>query len=243
MELTNARASVNCLLLLATANKVQWGILALSGALLAASGRAQTGSALPEEELTAIAQSETTAIAEGRAPQRIRVAVAPVKALMTPTAHQGLNLDEPLRGLLMSQLTGPVEVMPLTESAPEKNCDYVLYTSITRQARANGARGFLRGASQMPIPMVGAGRGMAGAPASVTAGALLSGAGEAARLVKAHDVISLEYHLIAKETATEILAGSMHAKATEDGQDVITPLMQREALAVLNTIRENASVH
>ena len=183
-------------------------------------------------------------------PHRIRVGLAPVKAQMTAqTTPHGVNLDEPLRGLLMSQLTGPVEVMPLTESvsenvvaeASEKECGYVLYTSITRQA--NGKIGFLHGALQMPIPMVGAGRGMVGIPASVTAGTLLSGAGEAARVVRANDVILLEYRLISQETTALVLAGNLHVRANEDGQDVITPLVEQEASAVLNAIRQRTTMH
>jgi hypothetical protein len=231
-------------------NAVQWGILVLSSALLVAAAHAQTPGEPDAEELTAVTQAETQSLSIG--PHRIRVGVAPVKAQMTAkTTPQGVSLDEPLRGLLMSQLTGPVEVMPLTEHASEKveaeagekECDYVLYTSITRQARANGKFGFLHGASQMPIPMIGAGRGMVGTPASITAGTLLSGAGEAARIVKANDDISLEYRLIADQTAAPILAGSLHAKATEDGQDVVTPLIEQEASSVLNAIRQRAFMH
>jgi hypothetical protein len=231
-------------------NKVQWGILALSAALLAGAAHAQTAGE-PLAEGTAVAQPETTAHTDGSTPHRIRVGVAPLKAQMnTLKAPHGVNLDEPLRGLLMSQLTGPLEVMPLTENDPEtveaeareKECDYVLHTSITRQARPNGKFVFLHGASQMPIPMVGAGRGMVGAPSSVTAGALLSGAGGAARVVKARDDISLDYRLIATQTPAPALAGSLHTRATEDGQDVITPLIEQEALAVLNAIRQKAIV-
>jgi hypothetical protein len=95
----------------------------------------------------------------------------------------------------------------------------------------------------MPIPMVGAGRGMVGIPASVTAGTLLSGAGEAARVVKANDVISLEYRLISQETTALVLAGNLHVRANEDGQDVVAPLMEQEVSSVLNAIRQKATEH
>lgn len=232
-------------------NAVHWGILALSGALLVAAAHAQTPSDPDAEELTAVAQAQTTAQAEGGGQHRIRIGVAPVKAQMNAqTSLDGANFGGSLRGLLMSQLTGPVEVMPLDGNAPEnagaeateKECDYVLYTAVTRQPKARGKFGFLHGASQMPIPMVGAGRGMVGAAPSVTAGALLSGAGEAARAVKANDGISVAYRLIADQTGAPVLAGSVHAKATEDGQDVIRPLIEQEASAVLNAIRQKAIV-
>ena len=225
---------------------VQWGILVLSSALLVAAAHAQTSGEPDAEE--PVAQTETQS--QNIGPHRIRVGLAPVKAQMTAqTTPPGANLEEPLRGLLMSQLTGPVEVIPLTESVPEKveaeasekECDYVLYTSITRQA--NGKIGFLHGALQMPIPMVGAGRGMVGTPASVTAGTLLSGAGEAARVVKTNDAISLEYRLISQETIALVLAGTLHVRANEDGQDVVAPLVEQEASSVLNVIRQKATVH
>ena len=232
-------------------NIVQWAIAALSGVLLVAAAHAQTSSATPAEGLTAAAESEYLAHAAAGS-HKIRVGVAPVAAPMTAETS-GANFSEPLRGLLMSQLTGAVEVMPLSgialgqveADAQLKECDYVLYTAITRQAKSSGKAGFVRGASQMTqvIPLVGPRRGMGVAMTSVTAGTVLSGAGEAARVVRARDEISLAYRLIPVQTAGSVLGDALHVRANEDGQDVITPLVEQEAAAVLNRIRQEAAVH
>jgi hypothetical protein len=69
----------------------------------------------------------------------------------------------------------------------------------------------------------------------------LTGAGEAARVIKARDKVTLEFRLLAVENIVPVRTGSLHAKATEDGQDLITPLVQQEAASVVNAIRNKSA--
>jgi hypothetical protein len=141
--------------------------------------------------------------------------------------------------------------MPLAALSPEdveaeagaKECDFILYTSITRRAASSGKRDLWREAAQLSqyIPLVGPGHTTPGAGASLTAGAVLTGAGEAARVIKARDKVTLEFRLLAVENIVPVRTGSLHAKATEDGQDLITPLVQQEAASVVNAIRNKSA--
>jgi len=225
-------------------NIVQWCIAALSGALLVAAAHAEAPHAATAEEITSQPFDGTL--------RKIRVGVAALEVQKNAQAAPGgVDFREPLRGLLASQLTGAVEVMPLAALAPgdveaeavAKECDFILYTSITRQPTTSGKLSFWRGAAELSqyIPLVGPAHSTPGASASLTAGAVLSGAGEAARGVKARDQVSLEFRLVAVENAVPVLADLLQARATEGGQDVITPLIQQEAASVVKAIRHRTA--
>jgi hypothetical protein len=53
----------------------------------------------------------------------------------------------------------------------------------------------------------------------------------------------VEYRLSAAQTGASVRSESLRAKAGEDGQDVITPLLEQEASAVLDLIRKKAALH
>ena len=55
--------------------------------------------------------------------------------------------------------------------------------------------------------------------------------------IKAKDDVSLEYKLDHVETAKTSLANKDKAKATADGEDVISPMVQKAAETIQSTIR------
>jgi hypothetical protein len=157
------------------------------------------------------------------------------------------NSAEALRGLLSRYLAGPnVELMPMQavlptqveEEAQQKECDYILFAALTQQAqKRSGGFSLLKNAHAMTgmVPVLGmTGRtgALVGQAAAQTAVNL---AAEVSAGVKAKSEVSLEYRLIAPGAASPALANTEKAKADADGQDVITPIVERVAAAVVGT--------
>ena len=156
-----------------------------------------------------------------------------------------LSVSEPLRTLFLQQLAGPtLEAIPISALQPVqvdaegkvRNCDYILYASLS-QKKGGGGLSMLRAATPMlsMVPMVGMVAGIGGMIASQAAGAALSGGVNAASAVKAKSELTLSYKLVRPGVPVAVVESSLKAKATTDGQDVITPML-REAVA--NTLSE-----
>jgi hypothetical protein len=115
----------------------------------------------------------------------------------------------------------------------------VVASSVT-QKRGNqgGGIGFIKGAASMSsqIPMLGAAHGTAGAIAGAAAGTALSGAAGAAGFVKAKSEVSFEYRLTIPQNPKPVLAGSGKAKAQQDGEDVVTPLIEQAAGSIVKEL-------
>ena len=77
--------------------------------------------------------------------------------------------------------------------------------------------------------------GIAGIAA--TAGAAAGSAnGSAANTIRAKGDITFDYRLTIPGNATPVIANTLKAKATKDEQDVISPLVEQAATAILNEI-------
>ena len=150
--------------------------------------------------------------------------------------------SEGLRETLMKYLAGPsFEIVPLTAQLPvqieaegrQKDCDFVFYSTLSAKKRSSGM-GFLKSVSQMSnaVPMLGAVRGAAGTIA--VAKTVLSGVAGAASMVKAKSEIAFEYRLIAGGSSSPVLSDVAKTKASQDGEDVISALVEKAADAVIN---------
>jgi len=210
--------------------------LAAQGRGLAA-GKALTGS------LSAVTMPAATAIAApspgDKKPGVVRIGISMPKAQMGQNA-QGPSAGEPLRVMLTQYLAGPsVETIAIVALLPDqieaeaksRQCDFVVYSSLTQKKQAG--MGFLKNASGLAnmIPMVGMANGMSGAIAASSAAA--SQAASLSSGVKAKSDIVLEYHMNAPGNASPLLNTTLDAKATADGEDVITPLVEKEATAIM----------
>jgi hypothetical protein len=214
--------------------------LAAQGRGLSA-GKALTGSpsAVPMPAATA---SPAPAPAPGdKKPGVVRIGITMPKAQMGQNA-QGLSAGEPLRVMLTQYLAGPsVETIAIVALLPDqieaeaksRQCDFVVYSSLTQKKQAG--MGFLKNASGLAnmIPMVGMANGMSGAIAASSAAAAASQAASLSSGVKAKSDIVLEYHMNAPGNASPLLNTTLDAKATADGEDVITPLVEKEATAIM----------
>ena len=155
-------------------------------------------------------------------PGVIRVGLVMPKVQMS--AGNAAQTAEAVRNGFAQYLQGPsVEVVPLTAivasaiiaEARQKQCDYVLYVSMTVKK--------------------GGGGGMFSRAIGNIAGSA-AGNGSAA-ITKSKDEISLEYRLDKTENASTILANTEKAKAKSDGDDILTPLIQSAVQTIVSTIR------
>lgn len=180
-------------------------------------------------------------------PGKIRIGVATPKADMGQ-GFTGVDAAEPIRNTLIASLSGPaIEVTPLTSriqqqidlEAKQKQCDFILYSSLTEKHGGGGFGSMLSKAAPMAsmIPMVGMAGGMAGAMAGAMAGQVASTAIMTASSlssgVKAKDEVTFEFKLMSPDNATAALTNVGKAKATKNGEDVITPLLAQAATAVV----------
>ena len=173
----------------------------------------------------------------------IRIGVVQPKAQMGQ-GNSGANVAEPIRGMLSQYLNGPTqEIVPLSAmlssqidaEAKAKECDYVLFSTISQKLGGGGAANFLKKAGPMTsmIPVVGMAGGVSGAVAGAVTGTAVSSAANVASTVKAKSEITLEYKLMIPGNDVPVLANTEKAKAKEDGEDIISPLMEQAATAIV----------
>lgn len=166
--------------------------------------------------------------------------VMPKAQVTTGSAAQAA---EAVRNTFASYLTGPrLEIASLNarlpsqamEEARQSQCDYVLYVSMTQKKGGGGgmfgrAFGSVVGAAAGHVPVSTAGE-------AVARGAVIAGIHTTANIssnIKAKDEITLDYKLEAVGGARPALSKTEKAKARSDGEDVLTPLIERAAEAIV----------
>jgi hypothetical protein len=199
------------------------------------------GVVVPSCLCCALAQNGST-----KMPGIIRIGVALPRLHMGP-APAVAGASEGVHGALMKYLAGPsFEIVPLTAQLPiqieaegrQSECDFVIYSVLSAKQKSGSGLGFLKGVSQMSnmIPVLSAGRGMAGTIAGAAAGTVLSGVAGATSMVKAKSEVAFEYRLMAAGSSAPVLSNIAKAKAAQDGEDVISTLIEQAAGAMVNTI-------
>jgi hypothetical protein len=151
-----------------------------------------------------------------------------------------------VRDLFASYLQGPaVTVIPLetklasqaNDEARQKSCDRVLVASLSRK-RGSGASVLGRALGQAGTTAAwgipGGGIGGAVARAGVAGGA--QAASEIAAGTRAKDEMRLEYKLVTPDGRVIVKPTEDKAKATVDGEDLLTPLVQRASEAIVTAV-------
>jgi hypothetical protein len=177
-------------------------------------------------------------------PYVIRIGVASPDAQMGQSGAMD-SVAEPIRTMLIQYLNGPgLEIVPMTAMLPtqieaeskEKTCDYILYSSVTQ--KKSGGMSFLKVATiASSLTPIGA---MAGATRAATAAAGTAAVAQAATVssvVKAKTEYTLAYKLMAAGNPSPVLSSAATAKAKSDGEDVMTPLIQQAAMAILGQVQ------
>jgi hypothetical protein len=179
----------------------------------------------------------------------VRIGVVEPQAQMGQ-GNSGANVAEPIRSTLVQYLSGPsLEIVPLAAmlssqieaEAKVKECDYVLYSDISQKVKGGGAMGLLKKAGPLSsmIPGVGMLGGMSGAMAGAVAGTAVAGAASAASTVRAKAEITFDYKLLVPGNPKAVLANTAKVKASEDGQDVITPMIEQAATAIVAEVTKS----
>jgi hypothetical protein len=175
----------------------------------------------------------------------VRVGLPTVK---TGAVGEGLNAQElagAIQNLLGEYLKGSrVELVPLEAKlaaaldgeAKEKQCDFVLYATVSHKKGGGGGFGKMFG-SVAPmlsnvIPMAG---GMGGAIAgSVVSTAMTTAAGASVN-VKSKDEITLDIK-VNSFSGGAAFAKQYKGKAKSEGQDIISPMIEEAAQAILDAV-------
>jgi hypothetical protein len=220
-------------------NLARTEMLLAQGQAAASSGKAQAAAQMAG--VTPGASVPSSPVGQKK-PGIVRIGVVQPKAQMGQ-GNSGANVAESLRLVTIQYLSGPaLDVIPIAAMLPaqieaemkQKECDYLLYSSISQKMKSGGF-GMLQRAMPMAnmIPMVGAVGGIAGAMASSAAGVAMSGAAGLSGSIKAKSELTYQYRLVAPGTSTSVLANSIKAKAKQDGEDIVTPLIEQAAGAIL----------
>jgi CheY-like chemotaxis protein len=172
----------------------------------------------------------------------VRIGIVTPKAQMT--GSDAARAAEALRNTFAKYLNGPtIEVVALTarmpsqalEEAKGSGCDYVLHTSLTHKKGGGGggmfgkALGNIAGAAVGHIPINTAGDAAARSAAITGIYTTANIAGS----VKAKDELTLDYKLEATDAAKPGVAKVEKAKAKSDGEDVLTPLIEKAAESIV----------
>jgi hypothetical protein len=211
--------------------------------------------------LAAVATATTAHAAEPAAATKARICLVLPRAQLGQ-GTSGEDVSEPVRQTMLSYLNGPTTDLVALQAripvqidaeAQQYGCQYVLYTSVA-QKEGGGFGKFLKKAAPLAgmIPGVGAMTGsygamMAGqvvAQAAATAAAqsaqeeameAISGASK--NNIKKGDQVMLEYQLMKTGMVEPFAAKSASAKAKENGEDLLSPLIEQTATDVLNSVR------
>lgn len=195
-----------------------------------------------------------------KAPGKIRIGVAPPEAQVGQGNNAGADYSSPIRNVEVALMSGPaIEIaaldshvaMQLQAEAQQKQCDYILFSSVAVKHSSGGGFGkFAKfgGVAASLTPVGGMARGMGGAAAATAASAAASAAAQAAQQqaisqlagfngqIKSKDDVTVQYQLIATGQTAPLVQNSLKGKAKSDGEDVLTPLLQQTANTVLTEV-------
>jgi hypothetical protein len=175
----------------------------------------------------------------------VRIALAGVKTGAVGEGISAADLSAAVQNTLMQYLKVPnVEVITLDarlssaidSEAKQKECDYVLFINASHKKGGGGGFGMF---SKVLAPAIGAtGIGHTGSTAGNIAGQVATqsivSAGNASANVKSKDEITLDVKM-QQPGGAAVLTKQVKKKASSNGEDIITPLVEQVAQAVVDT--------
>jgi hypothetical protein len=206
------------------------------------------------------ASAENTPAHAGTAKSRICL-VLPKAQL--GQGSSGDDVGEPVRQTLIAYLNGPTaDLVPLQARIPmqieveaqQAACEYVLYTSVA-QKKGGGFGKFLAKAAPIAGMMVPGVGGLTGNYGAMMAGQAVAQAASAAAAqdaqeeamqaitgaseqnIKKGDQVTLEYQLMKLGVTEPFATKSASAKAGQNGEDLLSPLIEQTAIEVLGAVR------
>lgn len=187
---------------------------------------------------TSSATTNTSGTTEKK-PGVIRIGLALPK--VTVAAGDVAQSAEAVRQTFASRLNAPgVEVVTLNSAsaseARQKQCDYMLSVSMTVKKGGGGsmfgrAIGNIAGSAAGHIPG-GSTAGSAAARSGTITAVTVAGN------IKAKDELTLDYRVDRADSPNTVLAETAKAKAKSDGEDILTPQVDKAAQAILAAIKK-----
>ena len=181
--------------------------------------------------------------AQAGSPSCIAIVLPSVKG----AAGDATEFARSLRELFVSYLTGPsLRTITLdarlasqaVEEARQKDCAHVLLTSIERKRNDGSGWGRALGRAAGTAAWYGVPYGGTAATAAAR-GAAVAGAqaiSAMAETTRAKDEVTLEYRIGTLDAATRATPRSSKAKAKTDGEDLLTPLVEKASEAIAATV-------
>lgn len=189
-------------------------------------------------------EANSAATLEPKKEGTVRVGLAGVK---TGAVGEGVNAAElagAIQNSLAQYLKGTrVEIVPIEAKlasaieaeAKEKECDYVLYATVSHKKGGGGFGMFSKVAPVLGsvVPMAGMGS-TAGAIAGQVASTAIYTAASASSNIKPKDELTLDIKL--QNGSSVALTKQFKAKAKSAGEDIISPTVEQAATAIVETI-------
>lgn len=204
------------------------------GAAAAVAAQQQpAGNAEPQAEAPAPVNSMT-----------VKIGIAIPKASFTAEGVDNAQIAAGLREMIAGYFKGTsVEVVSLesrlpqalAEEAKEKGCFFVLQTVVQQKKGGGGFAAFKSVAPVLSsvVPMAGVTGSTAGIVAGTIAQTAIYTAANIASTTKAKDQFTFDYNLISTDDNSIKVKNSMKAKAKADGEDILSPMVEKMAEAVL----------
>jgi hypothetical protein len=179
----------------------------------------------------------------------VKIGIVMPKANFTAEGVDNAQMALGVREAVASYFQGTeVEIVPLearipqtlADEAREKGCAYILNVAVSQK---KGGGGFGKAFSKIApvassvVPMAGIAGGVAGSVAGSVAQSAIIGVGQMSGSTKAKDTFTLEYSLTAAEGGAVKLSNSLKAKAKSDGEDVLSPMFEKMAEAILASVK------
>jgi hypothetical protein len=195
-----------------------------------------------------------------KAPGKIRIGIAPPDAQLGQGNNAGADYSTPIRNAIVLLMSGPaIEIaaldshipMQLQAEAQQKQCDYILFSSVAVKHQQGGFGKFAKLAGPMAsmTPMGAMAHGMGGAMAAQAAASVAAQAAQQQAMnqamsqlagfngqIKSKDDVTVQYSLAQTGQSTPVLQNALQGKAKSDGEDVLTPLLQQTANTVLTQV-------
>lgn len=216
------------------------------GANVDSNGNSSSGLSANVKKMSKATSNISTTVGEKK-PGVVRLGLATVK---TSSVSDGMNASQLASGVgtsLAEYLKAPnIELVQLEArlasqidlEAKQKECDLVIYTNVAHKKGGGGGFGkFMSGGGALVgnVASLGGYGGYGGAVAGQVAATAVYTAASMSASVKSKDELTLDIKLQAPGGAAPVVAKQLKAKAKSDGEDIITPLIEQAAQAIMDT--------
>jgi hypothetical protein len=191
----------------------------------------------------------------------VRIGMVPTRAQVGQGAS-ATDLSNTVRDALITFMSGPnVQFVPLQSriqiqvdaEAKQAGCDFIVFTSLTetkaQKTNLKGLAALMSAAAPLAALVPGAGNATATYAAQAAANAAQTVAAQQAQedeqaassvaaqgLAGKDDVMSLEYKIARTGDKTPLETKTLSVTATQDGEDIISPLVEQAANEILGAL-------